>query len=62
MTEWFGIVLAALALGALLGALGLFCHGLLARRQMQRCKKSMPLGVVKAAANTALRGRPAAIP
>lgn len=42
MTEQIAIALALLALLALLIALGMFCHGLLARIQMQRCKNAVP--------------------
>lgn len=39
MAEIIPIALAMLALLALCAALGLFCHGLYARRQMKRYKR-----------------------
>jgi hypothetical protein len=39
MAETISLALAVLALLALCATLGLFCHGLYARRQMKRYKK-----------------------
>jgi hypothetical protein len=40
MTKGLGILLALVALLALVIALGMFCHGLIARAQMKRYKRA----------------------